>query len=275
MDKLTRSCTTVPMSRHENGLHEGHKALIDIATDIGNQVVVPIVPMDVLYPYLVTGILPSRQVNIDIRRQIQDILDKGAYSLIVPFIPVTEENRLRWLTQATNILEQFQQYIYSPFQYSMALGMIMNLCRYNEISVNPVKYTVRGPEFHQFLAKAVYPLLGIQTEVIIADKIYKHPNSKIKLQDGVEKVDPLYRDEINQIPALMEGIKDQLHVGANDELVTELNTVYRHVHWKINSISVHEGGIVPGRLTTVEFIFPSIDGRTILIREVDYESYWN
>jgi hypothetical protein len=271
MGEKPKSRTTIPMNKHTSGLHDGHRQLIKLAHTIGDRVVVPMLfNVRDWYTYLIDGIVPQmEEVNID--KQLNELTAYNTHPMVMPFYEIPLEKRLEWRHKAEGVLEKFQQYLCTPLYQRFALALAMDLCRQIERSKGNVKYMVKGPEWHSFLIKAIKPLLGSPVEVIIYNKIEKHEESKIKLQSGLSKIDPVHYPEIYRLKSVMEGAKDRFIIGSNEKLVEELNAAYYSRPWKIVSITVFEGGIIPGRLETMQFTFPNPKGGSIILEEVNYE----
>lgn len=270
MSNIPQARTTVPMNQHSSGLHEGHLQLVELAKSVGDRIVVPITSNRNWYDYVIDGTILIAE-DTDISKQLKDIESLGAYPLVAAPIEISNEKRIEWRKKAEDVLKGFKEYTLTPYFYRLVLGLTMDLCRQIERSSGKVKYMVRGPELHSFLTKAIKPILGSKVEVIIYPKIVKHPDSGIKLQSGLSRIDSFYYKDIYRLRNMIDGAKDKFKRGLNVDLTKELNSSYKHKPWTIESILNLEGGIIPGALKIIRFEFPAKKGGTVILEDVDYE----
>lgn len=276
MDKTPKvkphSRTIVPMNKHKTGLHDGHRKLIKLAQDVGDRVVIPMLyDTFAWYTYLLDDIVVSIP-EVDNTEQMREFEQHQVVPWVMPFYEIPLEKRLEWRRKAEGVLQQFYPYLYSPFHQRYALQLTIELIRQIERSKGGVKYAVKGPEWQSFLIKALKPLLGSPVQVIIYPKIEKDPATHIRLQGGVSYMYPTHRQELTKLNGIIAGIRPKLTIGNNAALVQEVNASYRKRPWKLESIGVFEGGIIPGRLESFRFTFPAEVKGTVVIEETNYDS---
>jgi hypothetical protein len=145
---------SVPMGSHPAGIHDGHRALIEYARSLGDEVIVPIIDVQATMKYIEKGVVPD--ISSDLNAQRQDIEKCNA-------IPITREigpvNRAH-----------FEKLRESYGRLVALYGDFLILERYKKLAflslvsayINPVKadLVIRGPEIVSFFMRSVGKLLG-------------------------------------------------------------------------------------------------------------------
>jgi len=267
---------TSPMGLHLEGLHDGHRAVLEYAKQFGDRIVVPIVPqIQHWYTYLSTGryLINKKYSKKELeafRNEIKEIRALGAFPRPFHLNPVPEEKRQEWQVQAEEVIKDFENQILTPAHRQIAIAVTAGVMRdLAHPKSGSVKYTVRGPEFHNFVLKYVKEKIHSHVEVKIYPNIIKDPVTHIRMQGSQFRIDSGYVYQSRALGSVVGGIRPYFKVGLNPKIVSDVNGSYGDI-WKLKDIIVLEGGIIPGRLEIVQFVFPKQGGGSIIIDDVKY-----
>ncbi len=260
----------IPINNHKNGLHEGHKALIDFAKSFGGDTVVKVHKDTKEWgDYLLKG-NPFSSVTSPYIKLLDDIDKKAAKAEITEWKTVPEKYRIRALDKANALVDLYKDSLLIDNYIQRAVIEIASMLVSPPITTGKIDGIIRGPELVGFFLQSVEKLIG-RRDYYIYPQIIKNPNFKIKDQGSFDRVFPDYTPQLVRLHYVVEGAREFYKPGLNSDLVKELNISYLKRPWKVKDIAVFEGGLISGRMEVTQFEFPTHPG-SIIIEEVDYNA---
>lgn len=256
-----KSKILVPIQDHKDGLHEGHRRLIQAAKGLGNPLILIAPNLRELADYFLTG----RKITPTKGKTEEDLNKIGVESYRSVYAEITESERLDKLSRAKAYVNLYNEFLCHDMYKELAVVFLMSLFT-RESSNYGIFF--RGPEVINFFLKHICKLFEI--DVCIYKEIVRDEALGVKASGRLGGLKE-HEAEIARIPHILGGCRSQLKIGSNLKLTEELNVSYGRP-WKLIDIIVHEGKMVDGgRLETALFSFRTKFGLEIL-EEVTYNA---
>ena len=206
--------------------------------------------------------------NIDTTKQIQSLDDFGTPSKIIELLPPNKKQERKISSIVNYIVNIYKDQLILPRYINRARNSITRYCLKKK-SPKTQSIVLYGPEPIHFFFKSFEELMSTNRNIICPNMI--KPEGSIRHQSISSDLEPKQQKMFPTIKKLLNESRYLYKKGSNTKLVSELNHAYKKPRFKINDITVFEGGIFEGRIEVVDLHFykGGTKGSTLL-EEIDY-----
>jgi len=258
------SRVSVPIINNPDGLHEGHKALIQFAKQYGDVYVALGERVQDRNKYIETGKTQS-EYNIDAKKMKQDC-DKIDVALVLPdFLEVSESRRILMYNRAVGFMETCKDLLISKLYIKEATFALASSLMRPQTLERQYDFLIYGPEPLPFFFKKIASMAGTYGERPIFKQVVKDKDN-IKIGSSWKNA-PINKKRARQI---IDAARGRYKVGNNSDLVEEINnSMLSTEEWKVYEMIVYEGGFVEGRIEHTAFCYPTNPGLAV-VHNIDY-----
>ena len=259
------------ISNNSNGLHKGHKELINFGKQFGDVTVYVIENMSMRNKYLLRG-QGTDKYKVNLTKMQEGCNELGVSLKLQPYISISEQARLLYYEKARTFVEGYRKNLISQRYIQMAICSVMIGMIYTQsnqsISYNESNIMVAGPDVLSFFYKFIAQICGWSDR-----KIFKQI---IKDEYGLKESSSFYETPISydkdKLRRIVDSVRWRYEIGDNNKWVREINEKYATENFRVSEVLVYEDGFVEGRIEVTAFSFVTPVGLKI-VEEVDYEDY--
>ncbi len=262
----------IPMDLHPS-LHPGHIALLNFAKTISDDVTVRIMPNSFLWWYYLSGNLnfptplpsgfdiyshiqslpPFTEENCDFIKQIVSLGCKYYVSKDL-YAPVDKDV----LQKARDEAHEAVLSNYASFLEDQNLIWIAEACYIKRLlyPAEPYDVQVMGPELLNFVLVDMAKLLPTSSfpSTIIMPEMIKNPETGLRYGSSWNALTTV---EYNDATVLKNIIDTNKISNDSSVIKAAINSSKTTETWTCRNIIIREGGLVPGKLETLFFDFPT------------------
>ena len=252
---------SVPITRTNDGFHEGHKALIEFAKSIGEVSVTMVENPMHRNTYLLTGKGTSKY-PINTVKFANDCKQLGVTYRKAVYLRLSEDVRLKRYEKAKKIVDrpEIREQLLAERYIRQAICSLMWTFSFTNKGVD---YIVQGPEVASFCFRAISRKTGKFLERKIFPRIVKDEHG-LKTSSSWKN----FPGDRSKLRPIVDDIRTSYQIGSNTELVKELNSSYPADRgWKFYDILVYERDTCRLEVTSFDYV---VNGAGGIVEEIDY-----